>query len=329
MTEKQFQKDEVIFHQGDQGESLFRILEGSVGIFVNYQEPEEKKLTELSGDQIFGEMAIIESYPRSATAVALSDGTKVQEASADELSSFLKQDPNQILTLIRFLSDRLRDLTDDYNDVCGVIRELSESGKKEDDANDGNSLAGRIRNHIEARKARKNAPDTVTAEYLNDLKELNHTESFYKKVQTYPKGTVICREGKTVHCMYDIYEGRVGVYTGFGTENQELLAQLFPDSFFGEAGMISDEPRSATVVALEDTTVEIIYREDLEGLVRENPAKVVLILRHLSYRIRMLTSRYMDACELVSMAREEKESSGKISPQLFQKLNAYKTQPYN
>ncbi len=90
----------MIFRQNELGESFFRLLEGYVGIYDSYGEPEELKLTELSKDQFFGEMALIENYPRSATAVSLSDDTKVQEISLEELRGYMSENPDQILGLM-------------------------------------------------------------------------------------------------------------------------------------------------------------------------------------------------------------------------------------
>ena len=124
MTERQFHKDEVIFRQGDVDYSFFRILEGSVGIFSHDSGQEERKLTELTEGQTFGEMAVIDCYPRSATAIALTEGTRVYQIDKDDLSTYLKENPELMLDMIRFLSDRLRDLTNDYSDACAAIREL-------------------------------------------------------------------------------------------------------------------------------------------------------------------------------------------------------------
>ena len=306
MTEREFKNGEVIFRQNEEGKSFFRILEGSVGIFGGYGTPEERKLTELGSGQSFGEMALIDFYPRSAAAVSLADNTKVQEIERNEVIEYLEANPDQVLVLMQLLSDRLRVVTEDYNDVCAVIRELQEAQKSEDtEKKITKRLREKIRKHIAARRKKRNAPDSLTAEYGNDIKAAYHTEGYDKKVQIYPKGTVICREGNTVHCMYDIYWGRVGVYTGYGTDHEELITELYPDTYFGEAGMVSDEPRSATVVALEDTTVEIIYREDLEELLRKNPYKIQQIMQHLTFRLRRLSEAYMEACEQAARLAEE------------------------
>ena len=298
MVEKSFHMNEVIFRQGEQGNSFFRITEGRVGIFLHFGEADELKLAELAENEMFGEMAVIECYPRSATAAALAEGTKVTEYSSDEMVSYLREHPEHMLVLIQHLGDRLKSLTADYDDVSGVLRELEEGKDREKSG----SLRDRIRKHSD--RHNKNHPEDSgsTAEFFNNLKEAKHSEGYYKKVETYPAGTVICREGKAVRCMYDLHSGRVGVYSGYGTDHEVKLAELYPNSFFGEAGMLSDEPRSATVVALEDAMVEIIYEEDLEELLEKNPVKVEMIMNHMSHRLRSLTEQYQAACARVHEA---------------------------
>ena len=56
-------RNEVIFHEGDKSDCMYDIRLGRVGIYANYGTKEEKLLTELTKDQFFGEMGIIEGYP--------------------------------------------------------------------------------------------------------------------------------------------------------------------------------------------------------------------------------------------------------------------------
>lgn len=58
----------VIFREGDEAKELFAIKSGQVRIQIG-----NRTVTELAADNIFGEMALIDSEPRSATAVAVTD----------------------------------------------------------------------------------------------------------------------------------------------------------------------------------------------------------------------------------------------------------------
>ena len=252
MVERQFGKDEVIFRQGEEGNSFYQILNGTVGIYANYGEKDQILLTKLEKEAYFGEMAVIESYPRSATAVSLEDGTKVDEVTAGEVDAYLGQKPDNAIKLMEYLGERLRNLTNDYNKVSALIYELGLADREEVIA----TLAKEIKGFAAFYSANKRAAKGISAEATRGQK---HSEGFAKKMVTYPAGTVICKEGDIGDCMYDIHWGRVGIYTGYGTDDEQKLTELAANSFFGEMGMISKEPRSATAVAIDDqTTLEII-----------------------------------------------------------------------
>lgn len=119
-----FNKGDVIFRQGDDANEMFDVLSGSVGVYVNYGTENETKLTVLKNGDFLGEMGLIERYPRSATAVAMEDGTALQEIGEKEFSEYFNSRPMRLLTIMQQLSQRLRDRTDDYEDACRVLEGL-------------------------------------------------------------------------------------------------------------------------------------------------------------------------------------------------------------
>ena len=132
METKRFKKGEVIFREGSLGSSMYEIESGSVGIYLAYGTADEKKLTALEAGRIFGEMAVIEVYPRSATAVALSD-VEAREITTADLGEYFKSRPEKLMEIMRGLSRRLRELTTDYQEVCGTIRawkDAADQGKQ-------------------------------------------------------------------------------------------------------------------------------------------------------------------------------------------------------
>ena len=116
-----FKKDEVIFKQGDFAHSMFDIVSGSVGVFVSYGGENETRLTVLKRGEFLGEMGLIENYPRSATAVAMEDGTELREIGEKEFGDFFSLQPERVLEIMRQLSDRVRDRTEDYEAACQVL----------------------------------------------------------------------------------------------------------------------------------------------------------------------------------------------------------------
>ena len=123
-------RNEVIFHEGDKSDRMYDIRLGRVGIYANYGTKEEKLLTELSKDQFFGEMGIIEGYPRSATAVAMGDVTELTVIAKTDFEDYCKKNPEKTILIMKNMSSRIRDLTQDYLEACHTIAESMEAEQK-------------------------------------------------------------------------------------------------------------------------------------------------------------------------------------------------------
>ena len=325
MAEKQFAKDEVIFREGEAGESFFQITDGTVGIYVNYGSGEQHKLTELKKDQFFGEMAVIEAYPRSATAVAESD-VKAVEISSGDIVSLFKENSDKVLDIMKHLSKRILELTADYTEVCETINELHLG---EDPAKRKESLADKIKKFVNVYKNSKHSGEVKSVESLRKLDGTAHNEGFSKNIESFKKGTVIFKEGEEGNCMYDIHFGSVGIYKGYGTPDEKMLSKIHINRFFGEIALLEKCTRSATAVTLEDeTTLETIDLDYLKELFDKNPPKVELILAHLSYRLRRLTDNYLEACKLVYDVSDA-EKSGNVSDELKRKTEEYRIKLYD
>ena len=117
---------------------------------------------------------------------------------------------------------------------------------------------------------------------------------------TYQKGDVLFRQGERHKCMYVIMSGTVGIYKDFGTERENLIAELGARDFLGEMELIENAPRSATAVVLSDRVeVDRISDDHYLDFFEQNPVQVYLIMKQLSARLRETTKNYDDACRTV------------------------------
>jgi CRP/FNR family transcriptional regulator, cyclic AMP receptor protein len=99
---RSFKAGEVIFREGDEANGLFVIKSGQVRIQIG-----NRTVTELGAESIFGEMALIDSEPRSATAAAITD-VELVPVSEKQFLFLVSQTPYFALKVMRVLAQRLR-----------------------------------------------------------------------------------------------------------------------------------------------------------------------------------------------------------------------------
>lgn len=110
------------------------------------------------------------------------------------------------------------------------------------------------------------------------------------RTQVYEEGEVILQEGALGNQVYTITSGMVEVSVQ-SDGDMRVLAMLGPGEIFGEMGLIEDRPRSATVKALERTSVKIIDRETFAYLYGRNPKVLMPIIKALFERLRIANAR--------------------------------------
>ncbi len=94
----------VIFRQGDTGELMYAVQEGTVEIRLG-----ERVIQTHGPGDIFGEMAIIDNQPRSATAVAATD-CRLVPIDEHRFMFLVQQTPFFAIQVMRVMADRLRRL---------------------------------------------------------------------------------------------------------------------------------------------------------------------------------------------------------------------------
>lgn len=104
-------------------------------------------------------------------------------------------------------------------------------------------------------------------------------------VRSYRPGEAIVRAGEVGLGMYGILAGRVKVEREVdGVPRQ--VAELGPQQFFAEIAIIDDKPRSATVIATEDTECLLLTRDSFLTLARKYPELTLRLAKVLALRLR-------------------------------------------
>lgn len=113
------------------------------------------------------------------------------------------------------------------------------------------------------------------------------------RLAVYPDGAAVVEQGQVAEAgmdessLYIIVDGSARVvYERAGRE--EVLAILRAGDFFGEMTLLDGKPRSATVVAAEDTQCLILARWDLLRAIRRDPDIAIELLTVMSERLRAM-----------------------------------------
>lgn len=116
MRPRQFHKNEVIFHRDDAAGHVFLIASGTVKISVQDDGGQEIVIALARGGDVFGELALFDDGPRSATVTALTETMAFALANRD-FTSVLERNPGAMKELLALLARRIRHSTGHIEDL--------------------------------------------------------------------------------------------------------------------------------------------------------------------------------------------------------------------
>jgi len=172
-SRKRYPKDTVVFFENEEGDFFFTILEGRIKLTILGDDGREVILSVLGPGDFFGEMALLDNEPRSATAIAVEE-SELLSLHRSDFQSVLNDNKSITSALIRVLSARLRRanhqistlaLLDVYGRVARVIVDTArDEGKRLKDGR----IAFRRATHQEIANRIGTTRETVTR-MLKDL----------------------------------------------------------------------------------------------------------------------------------------------------------------
>lgn len=110
----EFKSGEVVFHEGDPGDSLYLVGEGSVKISKEDRGGREQILDYIKPGNFFGEMALLEGKPRSAMATA-AEPTLLGAVKEETFQHLLELAPSRLhMNFLRSISERLRSVNSHF-----------------------------------------------------------------------------------------------------------------------------------------------------------------------------------------------------------------------
>lgn len=250
-----FEEGEIVFRQGEAGDTMFLIHEGAVAV-IREKEGTGMVVARLNPGDFFGEMALVDRRPRSATVRAIGK-TRLVPVSRDFLLKHSSKDSRFVLTIMESLGNRLEKVDE-------ILRwRFADSGAPPGPAEDQGSEEPR------------------SAVFLKSFSHLTASSTALRPA----KGDVIFRQGEPGDEMFIILDGLVEIFQEAG-EHEIVQARFGRGNFFGEMALLSGRPRSATARALSGAVLLPVTREALLERVKVHPDVAFYIVRVLIVRLR-------------------------------------------
>ena len=104
--------------------------------------------------------------------------------------------------------------------------------------------------------------------------------------RSYPRNSFILRAGEETDALYIILSGRVKLLIPDEEGHEVILSIMGSQEFFGEMGLLDDQPRSASAETLEACEMLRVSKAGFTGLLKDNFELAMLIIRNLVRRMR-------------------------------------------
>ena len=133
---REYRKDEPVFYQGDPGLGMYIIQNGKVSISIADPDGEEKELALLSEGDFFGEIALLDESPRSATAICRTECLLIGFFRPDLFEIIEKNTAlggKIVLKLAEIVAQRLRTTDQEISKLKSELDAMASGRKKKSD----------------------------------------------------------------------------------------------------------------------------------------------------------------------------------------------------
>ena len=294
---------DVLFREGDRGESLMIVLEGQLVARVGTDSGVDEEIARLGPGEVVGEMAFVDAEPRSATVATGDVPVTVLDFTREALGVLARDTPRVASAILRNVlldvARRLRDAGEKLADGAGPMSAASTGGP----VSQGRTGRGLTVDQLRA-------IPTFSAYSEQDLELLVYIGT----LRTFAAGEVLMREGAAGESCFLVASGNVAV-TRAGSASP--IASLGPGALVGQLALLDRAPRSATVIASQDAVTLEVRGDSFGNLVR---ASSPLALR-FQWQVALAGVRQLRmATRRLAAAQEQKTS---LAPDSMRMLDGW------
>jgi uncharacterized membrane protein len=108
VVERRYRAGEMVFHMGELSSAMYIVADGQVNIHLPGEASRRISLKDIARGEFFGELALFDEKPRSASVLATTDAVLL-ELSRETLSSYLERRPRAAMAILKMMAERLRE----------------------------------------------------------------------------------------------------------------------------------------------------------------------------------------------------------------------------
>lgn len=265
---KRYDKNSILFREGDRAEEVFIIKSGNIKIYNNIRD-----FVTLGKGDMFGEIGVISDRERSLSAMVSSEKADIYVISKNDFLYILKHYPVLITNLTKILCNRLVQATVrliNYLKDYSTYKKMLNIKKKSD-------LPGNIR--------------LLKVLSGTDMEKL----SSRIKLKKYDWNTVLFNEGDMADNVYIIKSGEINIYKALdNVGNIRDFSILTQGDIFGEMGVISETSRSLSAkVSSDRAELYVISKHDFLYMMKVYPDLSLNLSKMLCERINNNTEKLL------------------------------------
>ena len=254
-------RGELLFEHGDAGQEMFLILDGAIQVRFHDDNGVFVDLATLQTGDTVGEMALIDSAPRSADAVAVAN-SELLCVNRDGFTAMLERSPGLISALLVGLSSMLRQ---------------SNEWRAEHTEGFTSITAEQAVHRVTYFRLLDQPSRLILADAGREL-EL-------------AAGELLFEEGDTADSMFVILSGGIDILGFDDNGNEQVMSSLNVGDVFGEIALIDNAARSASARARETSRFFALDREVFLDLLSQTPPLLTQVLRGLSAKVRTANAK--------------------------------------
>jgi CRP-like cAMP-binding protein len=284
---------DVLFKEGDRGDSLMIVLDGYVVASVRSDAGNVEELARLGPGEVVGEMAFVDAEPRSAT-VSSPAGATVLEFTRAALGGLYRTAPRVAAAIQRNV---LFDVARRLRDVGEKLTEGASSGPPRSVRGGADGDARRSGRGLTAEQLR--SIPALSAYPAEDLELL----AYISTLKSFAPGEALMTEGTEGTACWLIVRGGVAVTR---SAQSTPLATLGPGALVGQLALLDRAPRNATVTATSDTAALEVQAAAFTNLVRASSPIALRFQQQVALagvrQLRAATKKYAESAARESLA---------------------------